>query len=265
MVQKAKSKSRKRVWSNRHYVTAYEYARAGLNEGQLAEAMGINRLTLRKWREDDPDFHEAILRGRSFREKTSGATISFHEYVYQRLSPELQLLWNEIAACQSAPNGMMRMEAIFSEQGIRVRQHLFLYALTSTNFNASEACRRVGISKSTLDDWIKRDPNFSKLMDEIHWHKGNFFEDKLINLVDAMEPAAVIMANKTFNKSRGYGTEINVKHSGQVNHAHAVLTVGELQLPLNVRQAILSAMRNKQEAENLPALGAEIVADEVDE
>ena len=255
---------KKRVWTNRNYVVAYEYARAGLNESQLADAMGVNRLTLRKWRADDPDFHDAILRGRSFRERTTGATISFHEYVFNRLPPDLKELWEEIAECETAPNGLLRMEAMFAEQGIRVRQHLFLYALTSTNFNASEACRRVGISKSTLDDWVRRDPKFAELMDEIHWHKGNFFEDKLITLVNAYEPTAVIMANKTFNKDRGYGQTVEVKHSGHVNHAHAVVTVGELQLPLGVRQAILVAMRDHQQQSNLPALGAEPIEVEVE-
>lgn len=233
------------------YVSAYELAKANLSESKMADALGIMVVTLRKWRIKNPAFKDAIQRGRAHIKHANGETIQFHEYIFQKLPEHLKGLWKEIKECETAPNGVSRMEALFQRHGLRARQQLFVYALTASTFNASEACRRVGIGKRVLDSWIQFDPTFAELMDEIHWHKGNFFENQMIDLVDAGHPLAVIHVNKTFNAKRGYGNSVQVEHTGQVNHLHASIDLAKLDLPLDVRKQILEAYRT-QKSESVP-------------
>lgn len=235
-------------WSDEHYITVYELAKAGLSQMKMAAAIGVTVRTFSLWCKRYPIFQMAIDRGQAAVRSEDGTDTTFREYVYQHLDPHLQKVWDRINACAEAGSGASRIEEIFDREGIRVRQHLFIYALTASNFNASYACRKVGIARPTLEHWISADPDFAALFDEVHWHKGNFFEDSLIRLVDKGDPSAVIFANRTFNRDRGYGAEVSVNVSGTVNHqhAHVLIDIDDLDLPLSVRRQILAAYRQKQ-------------------
>lgn len=245
---------KKFVWRDEFYVKAYELAKTGMSDDHLAKALGVTVVTLNKWKRIRPAFKDAI--DKANREVAKSGVSSFLDYVYDRLTPELQVLWDEINACDEEDNGTLRMEALLSRAGTRARQHLFIHALIARNFNASRACRAVNISVGTLNTWMQ-DPQFSQMIDEIHFHKKNFFEGALIGLVKARDPSAIIFANRTFNRDRGYGDKTTIEHTGQVNHAHAVINVDELDLPLEQRKEILLKLRAKQEAvvAAVPALG----------
>lgn len=235
-------------WKDDHILTVYELAKDGLSEVKMASALGVAIRTFRQWRLRYPLFHLAIKRGKSLTVKTDGTPVTFGEYVFNRLPDDLKSLWEEIHECQNQPNGVRRMEALFSQRGgMRARQHLFLYAFTSSGFNASKACQKIGISCSTLDHWINHDPDFPKLMDEIHWHKGNLFETALIRKVQEGDTSAIIHTAKTFNKDRGYGVskEINVKQ--EITHNIQLVSLTDLQLPIDVRIQLLNALRDKKE------------------
>jgi len=241
--QRKKTKNMpKRKWCEDYYVTAYELARSGLSDNKIAEAMGVSLGTLRDWRIEFPAFTNAIRRGKAFATKQNG-TVTFRDYVYKRLPPDLRELWDKINACERHTNGIQKIEALFAEQGLRARQHLFLYALTASNFNASLACRKVGISRQTMLDWKERDPSFSVLLDEIDWHKGNFFESALIRAVKEGDTSTIMMANRTFNKNRGYGTKVEVEHTGEVNHNLNIVNLDAITLPIEVRRQLLEAIK----------------------
>ena len=137
----------KKVWHPKNAIKAYELARSGFSDRRIAEAFGVSHITLREWKERHRLFRYAIDRARKQRNGQSGVE-QFHEYVYKQLPDNLKALWDELKACWGdGGGGLEGAEALFKKNGgVRCRQHLFLYALPYTNFNITEACRRVGIS-----------------------------------------------------------------------------------------------------------------------
>lgn len=241
-------KERKDKWRDDFYVKAHALAKAGWGDGKIANALGVDDDTFRRWRKKRPALEEALLSARS----GANGVESFHEYVYKQLPDHLRRLWDKINKCSRERNGVSRVEALLENAGLRARQHLFLYALVNANFNPSAACRAVNITKKTFDNWKNYDPDFLELVDEIDWHKGNFFEGALVMLVKEGNAPAVLFANKTFNAKRGYADkgDSTVIH----NHLHAVVNVDDLNLPLETRKALLDAMRAKREGRVVDAL-----------
>lgn len=241
------------------YVTAYELARSGLSDEQIGRSLGVTGGTLRVWCARRPAFADAISRGR--RALTPDESFTFHQYIYDHLSPNLRELWDEINACETLENGIERAEALLAHAGVRARQHLFIYALTQSAFNASQSLRKLCIPRKTFESWCANDPDFAELLDEIHWHKKNFFEQAFIGRVAAGDTHAIIHAVKTKCRDRGYSEKVEVVHSGTVEHRHTV-SLAELDLDIDTRRAVLDALRrrNKEvEAIDVQALPAAVM------
>lgn len=226
------------------YVTAYELARDGLSDQQIAKTLGVAGITFKGWCNRRPALADAVARGRYRRDP--GDEFTFHNYIYDHLSPHLQEVWKDINACELLENGVERVEALLANTGIRARQHLFLYSLTQSAFNISKSLRKLNIPRRSYEDWCANDPDFAELIDEIHWHKKNFFEQAFIARVKAGDTPAVIHAVKTMCRDRGYSDRVEVVHSGTVTHNHAV-NITDLALPIAIRQAVLTALRRHTE------------------
>jgi hypothetical protein len=133
-----------------------------------------------------------------------------------------------------------------------------VYALVNGHFHLSEACRKVSITKKTLYRWMGEEPEFRELVDEIQWHKKNFFEAALCKQVAEGNAAVIIHANKTVNRDRGYGTEVGIDVGGRVDHKHEHfykhgLTQEELDaIPAEVKKALLEVIRRRQETQGAP-------------
>ena len=144
-----------------------------------------------------------------------------------------------------------------------MRQHLFLHALVATCFKPTQALSKLGMSKAELDGWMS-DPGFASLVNEMNWHKKNFFEEAFLDLVAEREPSAVLHAMKTINSDRGYGTKVTVENTGKVDHKHSMdETIS--QLPLEDRLRLLEGIRALKEGPKppkaLPARIAEVVTE----
>lgn len=226
-------------------IKAYELYRSGLKTAQVAHALGVTHVQFRKWIVKFPALSYAVKQAKQFRKGT--ATGAFLDYVYNRLSPEAQECWNKIKKWDDEKDGYWKIQEMLKNKGVRVRQHLFLQALVTANFNASEACRLLGINKKSLTDWQRHDPEFKKLFDEFHWHKGNFFEGALVGLVRQGDVAATIFANRTFNRDRGYNDKVEVQVNKKVEHTITFLN----KMPLEVRKEMLRAMREAKEEQKL--------------
>lgn len=222
-------------------VWIYRYAKAGLSEAAIAEAIKVGIKTWAKWKRLHAEIAETIQLART--DTKDGGT--WHSYVYERLSEELKEVWDKINEWDELPNGIVKIETLLATHGRQVRQQLFLHALVHYNFSFSRALSKVNIDKKTLDYWIQNDPGFADLVEEIQWHKGNFFEESLATLIKGHDVAATIFANRTFNKERGYGikNEVNIKHSGSIEHN--LLDLSELELTQEVKLAILDAIRKR--------------------
>lgn len=241
-------------WDDDFYVTAYRLARQGMTNNDICAHLGVTKPTFIDWKRRRPALMNALKQARS--DKATTFQASFRDYVYRRLSPELQELWDEINRCEKKGSGLERVEALLESKGKRARQHLFLYALVDCNFNSSEACRRVGIGTQTLRQWTHNEPEFRELMDEMHWHKGNLFEEGLIKLVREGDTKAIVFANERYNRDRGYGNKVEVNHSGMISHNHMIDLEG-LELEPEVKLKLLEAVR-KQKQKAMPAIDVEV-------
>jgi hypothetical protein len=238
-------------WKPIYLVLIYRMMRNGIPEKDQAKALGVTRERIYRWMNELPELKEAVEMARRERAENE----SMPDWVYAHLSPELQEIWKKIEKWHEMPDGVAKIELMLQDEGKRVRQQLFLYALCVSNFCPSAALRMVNVSRKTLNFWISSDGEFAELVDEVQWHKGNFFEESLVRLVREGNPAAVLFANKTFNKERGYQAtaKLEVEHSGAV--LHGVVDLAELMdyLSQPCRLELLEALRQKN-AKDTPAL-----------
>jgi len=224
----------------------YALALDGLTDQQISDALGLSPNLFSYWKKNKPEVAYALQKARGSK---STQKVTFTEYVYRRLSPELQTLWDQIELWKDHPSGNDRVAELLDTQPDRIKQSLFLHALLTSNFNSSAALKTVNVSYSTLRRWQDEDPNFVRICDEIAYHKKNFFESKLVQLVRQGSEAATIFANKTLNKDRGYSEKVQIDHTGNVNvNVGVTISVDQLKLPLEVRKTILSALREAKQA-----------------
>lgn len=240
--------SRKSVWKDEFLIRVYNLARTGLKESKIAKALGISMTSFNIWEVKKPAFKTALDMGRKEYKNRDKKVYSFKDYVYDRLPDNLQKIWLAIDKIDTAKKGVNKIEAILARRGKNIRQHLFIYAWTASNFSVSQAMRKVNIGRAAFDDW-KQDPEFAALVDEINWHKKNFFEDHLTKLVVSGDTSATIFVNKTLNKDRGYNEKIDVDMnlSGELNQN--IKSIDLMKLPLEARKEVLKSMRKQQEAE----------------
>ncbi len=231
------------VWKTEIIFRVYELAKTGMTESKMAKVLGISLPTFRVWETKKKVFRMAVRRGRRYYKKRNGESFTFRDYVYKRLPKDVRKVWEEINQLDKSKSGVEKIESLLVKRGKRIRQHLFFYAWTAANFSISSALRKVNLSRSTFDLWMRNDPDFAKLVEEIDWHKHNFFEDNLCKLVAGGDSPATVFANRTFNRHRGYNdkTEVDVNLGGRVDVNF--LSITRLKLPIKIRKVILEAVR----------------------
>ncbi len=229
-------------WKDEFYVRCYELAKQGYPDSKIAHVLGVHGKRFNTWLKRKPALGEAIKRGRG--DKLVGEGESFQEYVFGRLPKSLQELWEKLMVLQEREDGDFLsedVEMLFEGRGQMARQQLFLFALVKNNFSRTAARRAVNIGPGTLRTWEK-DPGFGELMQAVHECKKDFFESALVSLVAQGEPSAVIFANKTINKDRGYVERQEHAVAGQITHRHEID-----ELPLELRRQVLEALELKQD------------------
>lgn len=245
-------------WDDAHYVTIFQLAKQGYKDGQIADALGVQYRTFMRWRAKKEAVRDALEKARVAHQEKGVQT--FKDYCYSRLPPELKTIWDNIVELDKQGNAITRIERLLSDAGEPARKHLLVHALIERNFNMSDALRMVNVSKKEFDRWVFTDPEFQELLDEIQWHKGNFFEGALCALVAAGEVSAVLHANRTFNAKRGYGTKTTITHEGSI--AHQVVPIDKLGMSLKERKALLEKV---QRAALPPHQESEVIEGEVEE
>lgn len=254
-------------WNREMIFRAYEMARSGATLNKICNTIGISRQTVRTWRirGERKTFFAAIDYARKMRDSSS--TGKFLNYVYKQLPGELQALWEEIVNIhedQTVTKKFDKIEALLRKKGKRARQHLFIHSWVMSNFNASEACRKVNISRATFQNWME-EANFRDLIDEVHFHKKNFVEGGLMSLIEQGDTSATIFANRTLNRDRGYNEKVEVEHT----HQHSIATFNVEQVLDRVNAAakreILQAIRDIKGEKALPAIAGQSAEDETGE
>ncbi len=228
-------------WKDTMYVAAYRHARSGMSEKAIAEALGITFPTYAKYKADKPAFAQAIFDGKSARERSASTDLG--DAIRGRLPKHLLPVLDKIVGWQSERNGVRKTERLLAAQGKLARQYMFLYALPTSGFNVSRACRFAAISRATFDSWVTEDDGFSELMSEIIAARKDAYEEFLYTAAEKGDTAAILFGNRTLNRDRGYSDKVVHEHSGTINHNVTVLDLAKLDLPLDVRKAILDAAR----------------------
>ena len=234
----------KSIWKDIFVFRAYELARAGLSEIRMAKALGISVPTFRVWESKKKVFKLAVEEGRKINKRRGKDAANLRNYIFERLPKDLRKLWEKINKLDGKLTGAEKIEALLVKRGTTARQHLFVYAWVSGNFSLSQALRKVNIPRSTFDKWRNTDPDFAALIEEIDWHKKNFFEDHLVKLVAGGDVSSTIFVNKTYNRDRGYDDRkgIDIKVAGQITHSHVTM-IDVSNLTLNARKEILNLLR----------------------
>jgi len=203
---------------------------------KIATALETTVGTLQQWIEKFPELKEAKELAESRRKEQS----SFSGYVFKHLSPEAKKVWDKITFWSGSDSTNEKIDQILSGQPTKLRQEIFVHALISNAFNLSEACRIACVSRQTVETWRKSDYAFLQMIEEIEWHKRNFFEEALVDLVAMRNPGAVMFVNRTKNADRGYSEKIQIEHSGQIASS---VSIDELELPMETRKELLRAVR----------------------
>lgn len=234
------------TWKPIYILTIYRMVRLGVHEGEICKMLGVSRDTLWTWRQKYVELEEAY----AIAQRERADMTDLPSWVFSRLSPELQVLWNKIKKWERKPAGAGQIELILQDHGKNVRQQLFLHALVSNSFSPSRAMACVNVTKKELDNWINSDFEFSALVEEIQYHKKNFFEESLVKLVAEGNPAAIMFANKTLNKDRGYAPHATIQHNVSGMVGHAVFDLAEImdELDMDTRLKVLDAIRRKETA-----------------
>src|SRR5580704_3933084 len=213
---KKRPKPAKTMYDDFMPVKAFRLARGGLVGKQLADALGISVDILKTWKREHSAFKRAIEEartdGRGKKEET------FLDYCFNRLSPDLQWLWKRVINLiddldtDTHPKKSERaLRALLSDEPDEVLMNLFLHALVHYNFNTSSACRSVGVSLQKLQKWENHYPDFKKLVREILVHRKNLYEESLVKLVKQGDPSAILFANRTLNRDRGYSDKVEME------------------------------------------------------
>jgi hypothetical protein len=175
-----------------------------------------------------------------------GSLGTFSGYIFKTMSPEAREVWKRCQFWENCDNAYEQIERILSGHTKELRQELFLHALVRSNFDISEALRLVALPRNTFENWRFKDLGFRALVEEIQWHKKNFFEHALVDLVEQRHPAAVMFVNRTVNADRGYGEKMEFQHNLNVG-----VRLEELDLDIDTKRKILEAIRKKNAEKNL--------------
>jgi hypothetical protein len=222
----------------------YDMCKDGQTREAIAARLGIPLEVYKRWLTKNPAISLASKCGKVHKGDRVEQATAFDEFILGKLPEDLKPFWLDCRMAQKrgkeVPIGVQKLE---TEQ----RQMLFLTAWMKFRFNATKALRFTGIKRDTLNNWMTS-PRFQKLMHELSEAKKDFFEDALIGSVVRGETAAIVFANKTLNRDRGYGEKREVEVSGAIQHNHSqqMIDLSDLNLPIEIQAAIADAMEKRR-------------------
>ena len=214
----------------------YDASLRGDDMAKIAAALDIGRKALVERIEKSEDLQMA----QKLANERQGGRNTLSGYVFKQLSPEAREVWKQVQFWTDSNASYEKIESILGGKSKKLRQELFVHALVHSNFDVSTACTMVGVTRRCLEHW-RKDLEFRQLIEEIQWHKKNFFERALVDLVEIRHPGATIFVNKTMNADRGYSEKLQVEHSGSVTTG---VRIEDLDLDLETRKKILLAIRD---------------------
>ena len=108
---------------------------------------------------------------------------------------------------------MRAVNTVLDYKNLEVKKRLFLSAFIKNKCNITQTCRVTGINKQTYYNWKKSDELFNKYLSEVGEIVTDHVEGRLHELIDNLNPSAVIFYLKTKGKQRGYQQSANIDHT----------------------------------------------------
>jgi hypothetical protein len=94
----------------------------------------------------------------------------------------------------------------------------------------TEACKKVGVSRSTYYEYYRTDPDFKAAIDDIDNVVLDFVESKLHKQIENENPTSTIFYLKTKGRKRGYiETKDITNNGGSFNNPFEGLTLEQLE------------------------------------
>ncbi len=225
----------------------------GLSNHKIAKELGVSPATFQTWVRTKKELRTTLRKTREGVEATKKRKVvklkqlkqlkTFPEYVYKRLDPDVQEYWDRLKQFDKSKSGILKIEALLDRGGLYVRQNIFIHAWIVSGFKISHALKKANITRTTFERWCET-PQFKQLVDDIGWYKGNFFEEALMDLVAMRETSAVIHANKTYNRGRGYNEKTEIQVDVKQTKENEFDS-----LPMNLKKRIRAHYRKKQQQE----------------
>lgn len=259
-MEEAKIQKRKKLTEEEKF-QVYDLAKEGYRSERIFKVLGLKGVNKQA-------IKEQIINIIKIANKNKQAVLdpknTLVDHVIGNLSEKQTDLFKELKDNATGANGRIgsveAIEFLLQGQTKVARQKLFLRALIDNCFNIHLAKKMLNLSSSQLAIW-KKDPEFLKMISELDLYKKNFFESKLIRLVEQGDSAATIFANKTYNRDLGYGDRVDVKHS----HEHKHVTIDNLNISLQTKKELLAAIQEKKNPPALKAAPEDVIEGEIDD
>lgn len=243
-------------WHDGYYIDIFLMAKQGKTETDIRRILGASATTWKQWKRTRSALDEAIARGREgdrALQETTQDRPTITDYVYGHLPHQLRGLWDRIEALSElSPTERDTTYAELSSQPEAYRQILYVHALVQSRFDATAAMKRCGLSLRDYRRWCRECPDFEELVQEIQYHKGQFFENALLDQVQIGETQAILFANKSFNRDRGYGDKLDVTHDhGATAATTTTVDLSKLDLTPQIKRALLEAVQEQRQQDAL--------------
>lgn len=205
-------------WNDSIYIEAYRMSLRNCTEKEIYHKFKVSKMCWHAWKNTRPVLQEAVDLGQEdYRLENEGKT-ALSEYVFNRLKPEYQILWNRIESLDRIPNGFVQIEVLLSEAGETAQKHLFFNAMAKYHFNATEACRILNIPRKTYENWKIKDKEFmTMILDDMQEIKKDWMESKLYQSIEDGNPASIKLGLEAIAPDRGYSKSSGISVTTNVN------------------------------------------------
>lgn len=249
---------KRKILTEEEKFLVYDMAKEGRASGKILEALGLKNVNKQKIKEQILKIVKIANKNKRKESESKNPLVDFVIGNLPEKTKELFIALREnLEGADGRIGSVEAIEFLLQGQPKAIRQKLFLQAWVDSCFNVNHARKMINLSSSQLAIW-KKDPEFLKMLNEIQMYKKNFFESKLIKLVDIGDSAATIFANKTFNRDLGYGDRVDVKHT----HEHKHMTIDNLNISLKAKKELLAAIQKKTPA--LKAAPEDVIEGEIE-
>jgi hypothetical protein len=252
----------------REFLDLYKH---GMSTGKAAKQLGFTRTVIYKWAGNDPEFAEEYERIRLskvadndiawneihgndeenkkiFLERYADPKSSVYEILesmadkvnkhaiqyWKKTDPDFVKKLEELQR-KKAPRlakGVEKRKALWREDTVK-KQNLFLEVYRNSLFNITETCKTLGIPRTTVMDWKKKDPDFKTMFDSFEEEKKDLIEYAALKKIKDGDTIMTIFAAKCHLGDRGWvekpqDRKLTVEHKYDKATIDAVVRAAEL-------------------------------------